>query len=63
MVPVSQLLEGHKELAAKLARFEFGAAAHLIAGLAIFPQLHANTIRLEILAHLTPWLRGRLLRT
>ena len=52
MWPVSQLAEGHQALVARLARFEVGAAGKLVAALQLAPELHANTLRIEVLVHL-----------
>ena len=52
MVPIAKLVQQHPELVAKLRRFSFPDAAQLVAGLSLCPELHANTIRLEVLQHL-----------
>lgn len=52
MWPVSELLEEHQPLAAKLVRFDPVVSGQLVAALALAPELHANTIRIEALTHL-----------
>lgn len=52
MWPVSTLIKGHQPLVAKLAQFDPAAAGKLVAALALAPELHANTLRIEALSHL-----------
>src|SRR5258708_5901151 len=52
MIPIAQLVEEHADLVGKLRRFSFADAAQLVAGLSLYPELHANTIRIEVLQHL-----------
>jgi hypothetical protein len=49
MWPASDLIKGHAELVARLERFDFGAAAKLVAGLGACPELHANSVRVDVL--------------
>lgn len=50
MWPASDLIKGHAELVARLERFDFEAAAKLVAGLGACPDLHANAVRVDVLA-------------
>lgn len=52
MVPVPELLLQHPKLVSKLQRFSFPHAAQLVGALGLLPELHENTIRVEVLAHL-----------
>lgn len=45
-------MAAHPGLVAKLRRFSHPVGAQLAAGLSLFPEFHAQTIRLEILHHL-----------
>ncbi len=52
MWPVEQLIKRHSALTAKLARFAYSDAARLVAALAVNSEAHANTFRINGLAHL-----------
>lgn len=52
MVPVRGLIAAHPGLVQRLRRFTFPEAAQLAASLSLLPDLHAQTIRIEILQHL-----------
>jgi len=52
MAPISELIALHPKLVSKLRRFSFPHAAQLVGALGLLPELHENTIRVEILAHL-----------
>lgn len=52
MLSLTELIREHDELVARLRRFSFADAARLVSGLAVCPQLHGNTIRIDALAHL-----------
>ncbi len=52
MMPLIQLVKEHIKLVRTLRHFSFADAAQLTAGLSLWPGLHANTIRLELLQHL-----------
>ena len=51
MVPIVQLIKEHIGLVRKLRRFSFPDTAQFVAGLSLCPELHANTIRIEVLQH------------
>jgi hypothetical protein len=53
MDPISQLVEAHSGLVAKLRRFDYPDAARLVAALSLDPKYHANTLRIEVLEQLT----------
>jgi hypothetical protein len=52
MGPVSEIIAAHPNLVTKLRRFSHSTAIPLGAALSLFPEFHAQTIRLEILQHL-----------
>ncbi len=52
MAPVSELITQHPKLVSKLRRFSFPHAAQFVGALGLLPELHENTIQVEILAHL-----------
>lgn len=52
MGPVRKMIAAHPALVAKLRRFSNPIAVRLGAALSLFPEFHAQTIRLEILQHL-----------
>src|SRR6266404_1277938 len=52
MIPIVHLVKEHIGLVRKLRRFSFSDTAQLVAGLSLCPELHANTIRIEVLQHL-----------
>jgi hypothetical protein len=52
MVPVRDIIAAHPGLVQKLRRFTFPEAAQLAASLSLLPDLHAQTIRIEMLQHL-----------
>ncbi|MFT6862742.1 MAG: hypothetical protein ACJAVK_001301 [Akkermansiaceae bacterium] len=49
---IGALRESHEELCGEMKEFELGPTLRLIASLETFPELHANTIRIEVLLHL-----------
>jgi hypothetical protein len=49
---VKELVAAHPGLVAKLRRFSYLEATRLAASLGLFPELHAQTIRIEMLQHL-----------
>lgn len=52
MAPISDLITQHPQLVSKLRRFSFPHAGQLIGALGLVPELLANTIRIELLAHI-----------
>lgn len=52
MAPLSELRELHPQVCKSLRRFSFLETVRLVAALSVMPQFHANTLRLELLAHL-----------
>jgi hypothetical protein len=52
MAPIDQIVAAHPGLVAKLRRFSHPQAMRLAAALGLFPEIHAQTIRVEILQHL-----------
>jgi hypothetical protein len=49
---IGALCQAHGDLCGSLKNFEMGPAVRLISSMETFPELHANTIRIEILLHL-----------
>ena len=49
---MQDIIAAHPGLVKKLHRFSFRAAAQFAASLSLVPNLHAQTIRIEILQHL-----------
>ena len=50
--PISQMIKEHVKLVRKLRKYSFSDTAQIVAGLSLCPNLHANTIRIEVLQHL-----------
>jgi hypothetical protein len=52
MIPIAQLIEENRKVVESLHGFSFCDTARLIASLAVIPEYHANTIRIEALIQL-----------
>jgi hypothetical protein len=52
MIPIIQLVKEHIGLVRKLRKFSAVDTAQYVAALSLCPELHANTIRIEVLQHL-----------
>src|SRR5260370_17866714 len=52
MIPIADLIRDHRSLMNELARYDYASVAPLVGGFLTLPQFHANTIRLDALAHL-----------
>jgi hypothetical protein len=50
--PLVELKEAHRGLVNDLRRYDYNSIGHLVAALLTFPNFHANTLRLDVLAHL-----------
>ncbi|MGN6554435.1 MAG: hypothetical protein ACTHLW_12065 [Verrucomicrobiota bacterium] len=52
MMPITDLIKDHKGLVNELARYDYASVAPLVGGFLTLPDYHANTLRLDALAHL-----------
>lgn len=52
MIPIADLIKGHQGLVNELARYDYASVAPLVGGFLTLPDYHANTLRLDALAHL-----------
>jgi hypothetical protein len=52
MIPVADLIRDHRGLVNELMRYDYSSVAPLIGGFLTLPNFHANTLRLDTLAHL-----------
>jgi hypothetical protein len=52
MIPIADLIKEHRGLVNELARYDYASVAPLIGGFLTLPEYHANTLRLDALAHL-----------
>src|SRR6185436_313346 len=52
MLPITELIQKHRGLVNELARYNYASVAPLVGGFLTLPDFHANTLRLDALAHL-----------
>ena len=52
MIPIADLIKDHQGLVNELARYDYASVAPLVGGFLTLPEYHANTLRLDALAHL-----------
>jgi hypothetical protein len=52
LINISDVLKELPDFRAKLEQFHPAKSAALVAGLLVYPPLHANTLRLEMLVHM-----------
>jgi hypothetical protein len=52
MIPIADLIQKHRGLVNELARYDYASVSPLVGGFLTLPEFHANTIRLDALAHL-----------
>ena len=52
LIKISDVLKELPDFGAKLEQFHSAKSAALVAGLLVYPPLHANTLRLEMLVHM-----------
>ena len=52
MIPIAELVQQHRGLVKELERYDYASVAPLVGGFLTLPDYHANTIRLDALAHL-----------
>jgi hypothetical protein len=52
MISIADLIQKHRGLVNELARYDYASVAPLVGGFLTFPNYHANTLRLDALAHL-----------
>lgn len=51
-MPIADLIKDHQGLVNELARYDYASVASLVGGFLTLPDYHANTLRLDALAHL-----------
>src|SRR5882672_6000528 len=52
MIPIEALIQEHRGLVNELSRYDYASVAPLIGGFLTLTDFHANTLRLDVLAHL-----------